>query len=95
MIVSFHDKETEKIYNQEHSKRIPIQIQKVALRKLMMIDDACCINDLLVPPANRLEKLSGVLQGKWSIRINNQWRVCFTPSADWKDYYDVEIIDYH
>ena len=60
-----------------------------------MLDNAACMDDVRIPPANRLEKLSGNLTGKWSIRINDQWRICFIPSSDWKNYYDVEIIDYH
>lgn len=95
MILSFADKETEKIFNQIFSKRIPADIQKTALRKLIMLDNATCMNDVRVPPSNRLEKLLGDLNEKWSIRINNQWRICFVPSDDWQNYYEVEIIDYH
>ena len=95
MIINFSDKETEKIFNQVFSKKFPYNIQKTALRKLLWIDCSGSINDLIVPPSNHLEKLSGNYQGKWSIRINNQWRIVFRPSDDWKQYYDVEIIDYH
>ena len=95
MIRSFKDKETEKIFNQEFSRKIPTTIQKVALRKLMMIDAAERLSDLKIPPANHLEALSGGLVGKWSIRINEQWRIVFVPSDGGRNYDDVEIVDYH
>lgn len=95
MIRNFKDKETEKIYNQEYSKKIPENIQKVALRKLMMIDAAEKLSDLKVPPANRLEALSGDREGEWSIRINDQWRIVFIPVDGGRHYDDVEIVDYH
>ena len=95
MIRSFKDKETEKIYNQEYSKKLPSTIQKVALRKLMMIDAAEKLSDLKIPPANHLEALSGDRTGQWSIRINDQWRIVFVPSNDGRYYDDVEIVDYH
>ena len=95
MIRSFKDKETEKIYNQEFSKKLPGTIQKVALRKLMMIDAAEKLSDLKIPPANHLEALSGDRTGQWSIRINDQWRIVFVPSFDGRYYDDVEIVDYH
>jgi toxin HigB-1 len=93
VIRSFNDKETEKIYNLERSRHLPNDIQQVALRKLRMLNNARNINDLRIPPANRLEKLSGNFARKYSIRINDQWRICF----DWndEDAYNVEIIDYH
>ena len=78
MIKNFCDKETEKIYNQIFSKKIPTDIQTVALRKLIMIDNAANLEDLKVPPANRLESLSGDREGQYSIRINDQYRICFT-----------------
>ena len=93
MIKSFADKETELIYNQKFSKRLPSTIQKVALRKLMMIDNAKCLEDLRVPPSNHLEQLVGDRKGQHSIRINDQWRVCFTEKDG--HYYNVEIVDYH
>ncbi len=76
----------------DHEK-LPSDIQRVALRKLWMLDAATKIEDLAVPPGNRLEKLHGDREGQWSIRINDQWRVCFA----WRegDAYDVEIVDYH
>ena len=93
MIKSFADKETEHIYKQEFSKKLPNQIQKVALRKLMMIDNAKCVGDLRVPSNNKLEVLSGDRKGQYSIRINDQWRICFTEKEG--HYYNVEIVDYH
>lgn len=95
MIQSFLDKETEKIFYQEYSKRIPRSIQRIALRKLLMIDYAESLSDLRVPPANHLEKLTGDREGQWSIRINNQWRIVFIPSDDGADYFKVGIVDYH
>jgi len=93
MIKSFKDKETEKVFNRNYSKKLPETIQQRALRKLRMIDAAADINDLRVPPGNRLEVLGGDRDGQHSIRINNQWRICFTWSQG--DAYDVEIVDYH
>ena len=93
MIQSFADRETELVYNQEFSRRLPNAIQKVALRKLMMIDNAKSLNDLRVPPNNRLEALHGDREGQYSIRINNQWRICF--SMNEVLFYNVEIVDYH
>ncbi|MGA2517616.1 MAG: type II toxin-antitoxin system RelE/ParE family toxin [Thermodesulfobacteriota bacterium] len=93
MIKSFKNKETEKIYSREISLKLPRDIQQIALRKLRMINNAKNMNDLRIPPANRLEKLSGIREGQHSIRINDQWRICFI----WRDRdaYDVEITDYH
>ena len=93
MIQSFADRETELVYNQEFSRRLPNAIQKVALRKLMMIDNAKSLNDLRVPPNNRLEALHGDREGQYSIRINDQWRICF--SMNERLFYNVEIVDYH
>ena len=93
MIVSFGDKETEKIWKGQYSKKFPPNIQPKARRKLRMIHNAQDINDLRVPPGNRLEKLSGDLEGYWSIRINKRWRIIFQWIND--DAYEVEIIDYH
>ena len=94
MIISIIDKETEKIFNQEFSKKLPVDIQKTALRKLIMINNSSRLSDLLIPPSNRLEKLSGD-NNRWSIRINDQWRICFTPINEGQDYIDVQIVDYH
>jgi toxin HigB-1 len=93
MIVSFKDKETEKIWNREFSKKIPNQIQSIAYRKLVMIARSNSLEDLKIPPANMLEKLYGNREGQYSIRINNQWRICF----EWNDSNasEVEIVDYH
>ena len=93
MIKSFADKETEKVYRQIFSKKLPNDIQRVALRKLIMIDNAGCLEDLRVPPANHLEQLSGDRKGQYSIRINDQYRICFT--VDGNNFFDVEIVDYH
>ncbi len=93
MIKSFKNIETEKIFHLQRSRKLPADIQQVALRKLRMLNNAVTLNDLRVPPANRLEKLSGAREGQYSIRINDQWRICF----EWKekDAFDVEIVDYH
>lgn len=93
MIKDFSDKETEKVYHQEFSKKLALEIQRVALRKLIMIDEAQTLNDLRVPPANRLEALQGDRKGQFSIRINNQYRICFIWTG--KDATHVEIVDYH
>ena len=93
MIVSFKDKETEKIWNGIVSKKLPREIQDTARRKLRMINNSTDVNDLKIPPANRLEKLKGNLKEFNSIRINNQWRIIFK----WNNgnALEVEIVDYH
>ena len=93
MIKSFRNKETEKVYTREGSSKLPRDIQQAALRKLRMINNAKNIKDLRSPPANRLEKLKGNREGQLSVRINDQWRICFV----WQnsDVYQVEITDYH
>ena len=93
MIRNFKDKEAESIFKRQRSRRLPPDIQQVALRKLRMLNRAQNLQDLRVPPANRLERLSGNRAGQHSIRINDQWRICFT----WEDgdAADVEIVDYH
>jgi toxin HigB-1 len=93
VIKSFKDSETERIYARERSRKLPHDIQQAALRKLRMINNAKNIGDLRIPPANRLEKLSGNRAGQYSIRINDQWRICFI----WKDgdAIEAEITDYH
>ena len=93
MIKSFKSKEVEKIFNREYSLKLPSAIQRIAMRKLWMLDASQTINDLRVPPANRLEQLKGNRRGQYSIRINEQWRICF--KWDKSDAYEVEIIDYH
>jgi len=93
MIYSFKDKETEKVFNLQVSRKLPQEIQQVALRKLRMLNNARSLQDLFIPPANRLERLQGDRAGQYSIRINDQWRICF----EWreKDAYEAEIVDYH
>jgi len=93
MIQSFKCKETEKIFNRNFSKKFPNDIQQVALRKLRMLHRSTILNDLKVPPSNRLESLKGKRKGQYSIRVNDQWRICFK----WQegDAFDVEIVDYH
>ena len=93
MIKSFNCKETEKIWQEEFSKKLPQDIQKRALRKLMMLNVATVLDDLRIPPNNHLEALTGDRQGQYSIRINDQYRICFR----WLDNhsFDVEIVDYH
>jgi len=93
MIKSFKSKETEKIFNREYSGKYPHNIQYIALRKLWMLDAAPDLNSLKVPPGNRLGALKGDREGTFSIRINDQWRICFK----WQqhDAYEVEITDYH
>jgi proteic killer suppression protein len=93
MIKSFACKETQKIFGRHFSRKLPPNIQKKARLKLLLIDAATNLNDLIIPPGNRLEELKGDRKGQHSIRINNQWRICFV----WKegDAYHVEITDYH
>jgi len=93
MIISFASKETEKIWEGERIKKIPLEIQKVGRRKLRMLYNSQDINDLKVPPSNRLEKLEGKLKDFYSIRINNQWRIIF--QWDNGQAKEVKIIDYH
>ena len=93
MIRSFADKEAESVWSGMQSKRLPADIQNVARRKLRMLNNASTLVDLRVPPANRLEALKTDRKGQHSIRINDQWRICFR----WRegDAHDVEIVDYH
>lgn len=93
MIRSFVDKEAEKLWSGTKSRRLPPDIQSVARRKLRMLNNAATLEDLRVPPANRLEPLKGERKGQYSIRINNQWRIC----VRWKDgdAHEVEIVDDH
>ena len=93
MIRSFADREAEKIWEGTPSRRLPGDIQAVVRRKLRMLNNAATLDDLRIPPANRLEALKGNRKGQHSIRINDQWRVCFR----WKsgDAFDVQIVDYH
>jgi toxin HigB-1 len=93
VIRNFKDKETQKVFERERSRKLPSDIQQVALRKLRMLNRAEALQDLRVPPANRLERLVGNREGQYSVRINDQWRICFV----WQDgnALDVEIVDYH
>lgn len=93
MIGSWSDREAEKLFGLGRPRRLPADLHRTALRKLRMLDAATTVDDLRIPPANRLEKLSGDRSGQWSIRINDQWRICFV----WREgnAYDVEIVDYH
>lgn len=93
MIRSWSDEEAEKLFSRQRSRKLPSDLQRVALRKLLMLDAATTLEDLRVPPANRLEKLKADREGQFSIRINDQWRVCFA----WRDghAHDVEVVDYH
>ncbi len=93
MIESYGNKETKKLFGREFSRRIPEDIQRVAFRKLRMLHRATTLDDIRIPPGNHLESLEGNRKGEHSIRINDQWRICFV----WRDgnAYDVEIVDYH
>ena len=93
MIRSFRDKQTERLFRREPVKKLSRQLQRTALRKLVMLNAAASLQDLQAAPGNRLEKLSGDRKGQFSIRINDQWRICF----QWIDLdaYEVEIVDYH
>lgn len=93
MIKSFRGKEAARIWAGERIRRFPPQLQKIARRKLRMLNNARTLDDLGVPPGNRLEMLRGDRAGSYSIRINNQWRICFM----WRDgnALDVELVDYH
>ena len=93
MIQSFADRDTERLFRRERVRRFPLELQRVMLRKLGLVDAAELLDDLRVPPGNRLEKLKGNRAGQHSIRVNDQWRICFR----WKDgnAYEVQIADYH
>lgn len=93
MISTFADREAERIWQGRASRRLPQAIQHVARRKLRMLNNATSLHDLRVPPGNRLEQLQGDMAGQYSIRINNQWRICFRWHAN--QAWDVAIVDYH
>lgn len=93
MIVSFRDEPTATIWSGQRSRRLPPDIQATALRKLRLLNNARRLDDLRVPPANRLEALRGERRGQYSIRINDQWRICFVWSEN--NAHQVEIVDYH
>lgn len=93
MIKTFKDRDAERLFGRQPVKRLGPDVQRAALRKLRMLDAATVLEDLRVPPANRLEKLKGDRAGQYSIRVNQQWRICFV----WRSghAFDVEIVDYH
>ena len=93
MIKSFRDRDAEQLFQRRPAKKLGAELQRVALRKLRMLDAATQLEDLRIPPANRLEKLKGDRASQHSIRINRKWRICFR----WRsgDAFDVEIVDYH
>ena len=93
MIKSFGNRDTERLFGRDPVRRLPADLLRTMLRKLIALDAAEGLQDLRVPPGNRLEKLKGRRSGQYSIRINDQWRVCFV----WRDgdAHDVEIVDYH
>jgi toxin HigB-1 len=93
VIRSFRDNDAERLFKRERIRKLPAELQRIALRKLLVLDAAISLLDLRVPPANRLEKLSGDRHGQHSIRINDQWRICFRWVG--ADAQDVEIVDYH
>jgi len=93
VIRSFGDRDTERLFKRERIRKLPADLQRVALRKLVLLDAATSLLDLRIPPANRLEKLAGNRLGQYSIRINDRWRICFRWVG--ADAYDVEIVDYH
>ena len=93
MILNFADKETERIWIGEGSRRLPIEIQSIARRKLRMINNARRLDDIRIPPANRLEALKGDMKGQHSIRVNDQWRICFRWSN--AGVTAIRIVDYH
>jgi toxin HigB-1 len=93
VIKTFRDKETENVFHRQFSRKLPQDIQQVALRKLRMLNNAYSLADLQIPPANHLEKLVGQRAGEYSVRINDQWRICF----EWRSNtaFNVEITNYH
>jgi proteic killer suppression protein len=93
MIRSFKCRETEKVWQGEASRKLPDDIQERALRKLRQLDASVTMDDLRIPPSNRLKALKGDRKGQWSIRVNDQWRICFRWSDG--DATNVEIVDYH
>jgi toxin HigB-1 len=93
LIRTFKDKDTEKVFSRDYVRKFSRAVQRAALRKLIILDAAERLDDLRVPPGNRLESLSGNRKGQFSIRINEQWRICFRWTGS--DAEDVEIADYH
>jgi len=95
MIKSFKDKEAQKVYNLQVSKKLPRDIQQRAYNKLALLNVVSCVEMLKIPPSNYLEKLKGNRKNEWSIRINQQWRICFRFNEQENNAYDVSIEDYH
>jgi proteic killer suppression protein len=93
VIRTFRDPDTEALFQRRRARRLPASLQRVALRKLVILDAADSLTDLRVPPGNRLENLKGDRAGQHRIRIKDQWRICFVWRAT--DAFDVEIVDYH
>jgi len=93
VIQSFRDRDTQRLFDRQPVRKLGADVQRVALRKLRQLDAAVTLDDLRVPPGNRLEKLRGDRRGQHSIRLNDQWRVCFRWAG--ADAHDVEIVDYH
>ena len=93
MIRGFRDRDSERLFQRHPVRKLGAGVQRLALRKLRQLDAAAMLDDLRVPPGNRLEKLRGDRAGQCSIRINQQWRICFRWAG--ADAYDVEIVDYH
>ena len=93
MIISFGNSDTEQVWTGDRVKKLPLEIQNIGRRKLRMLNNSVNLVDLRIPPANRLEKLSGKLKDFYSIRVNNQWRIIFKWSSG--NAFEVEIIDYH
>ncbi len=93
MIKSFADTDTERLFARVPTRRLPAELQRTMLRKLIIVDAAERLTDLRIPPGNRLEKLRGDRAGQHSIRVNDQWRICFRWAAG--DAYDVQVTDYH
>jgi len=93
VIRSFRDRDTERLFHREPVRKWGPEVQRVSLRKLRILDAATSLNDLRVPPGNRLERLRGDRAGQWSIRVNDQWRLCF----EWREgeAAEVELVDYH
>jgi len=93
MILSFADKETEKVFRGQRARGLDVGLQRTARHRMLILDAADRLNDLLIPPGNRLEKLGGKRAGQYSVRINEQWRICFR----WRrgDAHEVKIVDYH
>jgi len=93
VIRTFRDRDTQRLFDRQPVRKLGAEVQRVALRKLRQLDAAVTLDDLRVPPGNRLEKLRGDRSGQHSIRVNDQWRVCFRWAG--ADAHDVEIVDYH